>query len=212
VQFAQASRTAAPDGTGPRSRAPLALGAIVASRVPQVSGRTLGSQVKRRGTYKSAGVRPVRLAMRASYADRLLRHRETRKRNRASGHVGACDGLPLDFPAEPKKGGHYAARLGGWPATHAAWKVTLRNSAEASRCSRRSGIVFSLNFDSERHNGNVPFGPAVQKGNGHGVGPLSRPSRCGSSPIVRTHCHHKKMQEERWVSSTFARANWARPP
>jgi len=33
---------AASDGTGPRSRAPLACGAIVDARVPQVSGNAFG--------------------------------------------------------------------------------------------------------------------------------------------------------------------------
>ena len=36
-------KIAAPDGTGPHSRAPLARGAIVDPRVPQVSGKALCS-------------------------------------------------------------------------------------------------------------------------------------------------------------------------
>ena len=42
-------------------------------------------------------------------------------------------GLPLDLPANPNEGGR--------PTAHAAWNVTLRNSAGASRCSRRSAIT-----------------------------------------------------------------------
>ena len=52
-------------------------------------------------------------------------------------------GLPLDPPANPNEGGQHAAGPGGRPAAHAAWKVTLRNSAGASRCSRRSAITRS---------------------------------------------------------------------
>jgi hypothetical protein len=53
--------------------------------------------------------------------------------------------LAFDHPADSKECSQYAASFGGWPVAHAAWKVTLSNSAGASRCSRRSAITRSAN-------------------------------------------------------------------
>jgi len=50
-------------------------------------------------------------------------------------------GLPLECPANSQEGRQHSARPRRWPAIHAAWKVTLRNSTRASRCSKRSAIT-----------------------------------------------------------------------
>ena len=52
-------------------------------------------------------------------------------------------GLALDHPADSLQRGENPPRFGGGPVAHAAWNVTLRNSAGSSRFSRRSAITRS---------------------------------------------------------------------
>ena len=49
--------------------------------------------------------------------------------------------LTLDHPADSLQGRKNPSRFGGGPVAHAARKVTLRNSAGASRFSRRSAMT-----------------------------------------------------------------------
>ncbi len=51
--------------------------------------------------------------------------------------------LTFDRPADSPQSGKNPARFGGGPVAHAAWNVTLMNSAGASRFSRRSAMTRS---------------------------------------------------------------------
>lgn len=44
-------------------------------------------------------------------------------------------------PPDLRQGGEHSSGLRRWPVAQAAWNVTFRNSAGASRCSRRSAIT-----------------------------------------------------------------------